>query len=126
MLALPLVIFAYSAIIAAEEQFLRNKFGAAFEAYCRDVPRWLPHLGGLRETAAASRFHWRRLLVKEYGTPFGWIGVLILVTLYNLGRDGWVPTEQPTVSFLLIVLGITAVLWLLIRILKKTHTVVAD
>ena len=93
LVALPLVVLAYAAIIAAEEQFLRDKFGAGFEDYCRDVPRWLPRFKGLGTTLSQSQFHWRRLLVKEYGTPFGWIGVLILATLYNLSRDGWTPEE---------------------------------
>lgn len=126
VVALPLVILAYSAIIAAEEQFLREKFGAAFEAYCRDVPRWAPRLQGLGTTLAQSQFHWRRLLVKEYGTPFGWIGVLILATLYNLSRDGWLASELRTASTLLQILCATAALWLIVWLLKKTHAVVAD
>lgn len=27
-----------------EEPTLRKKFGAEYEEYCRNVPRWLPHL----------------------------------------------------------------------------------
>lgn len=29
-------------IRANEEPYLRKTFGAAYEAYCRDVPRWIP------------------------------------------------------------------------------------
>ncbi|HZF27022.1 MAG TPA: isoprenylcysteine carboxylmethyltransferase family protein [Steroidobacteraceae bacterium] len=126
LVALPLVWFAYSAITAAEEDFLRGKFGAAFEAYCRDVPRWLPRLHGLGDTLSKSQFHWRRLLVKEYGTPFGWIGVLILATLYNLSHEGWTENELRVASLLLQVLAAAAALWLLVWLLKKTHVVVAD
>ena len=120
------MVLAYSAIIAAEEQFLRDKFGAAFENYCRDVPRWLPRFKGLGATLSQSQFHWRRLLVKEYGTPFGWIGVLILATLYNLSHDGWAPTELRVASLLLQVLAAAAALWLIVWLLKKTRIVVAD
>jgi protein-S-isoprenylcysteine O-methyltransferase Ste14 len=126
LVALPLVVLAYSAIIAAEEQFLREKFGAAFEAYCRDVPRWLPRIRGLGDTLSRSQFHWRRLLVKEYGTPFGWIGVVVLATLYNLARDGWAEAELRTASTLLQILSAAAALWLIVWLLKKTHLVVAD
>ena len=126
VVALPLVALAYAAITAAEEQFLREKFGAAFEAYCRDVPRWLPRLRGLGTTLSQSQFHWRRLLVKEYGTPFGWIGVLILATLYNLSHDGWEASELHTASTLLQILSAVAALWLIVWLLKKTHVVVAD
>ncbi|MCC6300665.1 MAG: isoprenylcysteine carboxylmethyltransferase family protein [Anaerolineales bacterium] len=31
-------------ILAIEEPILRNQFGAAYEEYCRSVPRWLPKL----------------------------------------------------------------------------------
>lgn len=29
-------------VVGLEEKFLRRRFGAEFEAYCREVPRWLP------------------------------------------------------------------------------------
>lgn len=37
-------VFLYSAIVPAEEAFLRRTFGAAFKAYCNAVPRILPRL----------------------------------------------------------------------------------
>src|SRR5215831_2331857 len=48
--AVPLGIFMYTSIVAAEEEYLQARFGAAFSAYCRDVPRWWPRLAGLRAT----------------------------------------------------------------------------
>lgn len=30
-------------VLACEEPILRRKFGAEYEAYCRQVPRWFPH-----------------------------------------------------------------------------------
>jgi protein-S-isoprenylcysteine O-methyltransferase Ste14 len=40
------VFFAAAAlfVIIFEEPILRNKFGAEYEAYCRQVPRWIPRL----------------------------------------------------------------------------------
>ncbi len=35
-------------IRANEEPHLRKTFGAAYEQYCRDVPRWIPHMGKRR------------------------------------------------------------------------------
>src|SRR5262245_12444710 len=49
-----LSVFFYSAIITAEENFLRGQFGPGFDEYCRNVPRWLPKLGGLGTTLGAS------------------------------------------------------------------------
>ena len=47
---IPFFILAYTCIIAAEENYLRGKFGAAFDDYCRRVNRVLPSLAGLGST----------------------------------------------------------------------------
>lgn len=51
---LPLLLIAffalvYPAVIAREERDLRARFGAAFDAYCARVPRFLPRWSGLVE-----------------------------------------------------------------------------
>jgi protein-S-isoprenylcysteine O-methyltransferase Ste14 len=76
LLVLPLVGYAYVAIVAAEEAFLREKFGAEYTEYCRRVRRWIPRLHGWRRAVAGMRFNWRRVLVKEYNTMF-----VVLLTL---------------------------------------------
>ncbi len=48
LVAVPFFLVAYSAIVAAEENFLRGKFGEPFDEYCARVPRWIPRLRGLR------------------------------------------------------------------------------
>jgi len=44
--AIPIVLLLCTATqvptVRCEEQYLRDKFGAQFEEYCRRVPRWLP------------------------------------------------------------------------------------
>jgi hypothetical protein len=50
LLALPLFGFAYRAIVAAEEQYFRGRFGEQFNAYARDVPRLWPTFQGLGST----------------------------------------------------------------------------
>jgi hypothetical protein len=65
-----LLVGAGAAVIAFEEPALTRKLAAAYEEYCRNVPRWLPRLtpwnpegpepsrvqavGGLGATAAAT------------------------------------------------------------------------
>jgi protein-S-isoprenylcysteine O-methyltransferase Ste14 len=123
--ALPLVLFAYSAIVAAEEHYLRRKFGTGFETYCRDVPRWLPRLSALRQAFASGTFHWRRVIVKEYGTPFGWINVLCAITLYRL----WLQDRHDfdaSAQLLILAMVSTTMLWAAARVLKKTKRLVAD
>ena len=42
--ALPWLLLAHFFVILYEEPHLRATFGAPYDAYCRSVPRWLPHL----------------------------------------------------------------------------------
>lgn len=126
VVALPLGFFIYASIVAAEEQYLAARFGARFEAYCRAVPRWLPRLTGLGRTLSSMQFHWRRLLLKEYGTPFGWMSVLVLMTLYNIWMsDQWM-ARTGDVHTLKTVFVTTFLLWLLAWSIKRTRYLVAD
>lgn len=79
----PLFFFVYWAIISAEENFLGNKFGADFKEYVSRVNRVIPNFSGFAQTWAGHSFKWRRVLVKEYGTAFIWIGGAILVIERN-------------------------------------------
>lgn len=124
--AVALFAFAYAAVVAAEEQYLLGKFGPAYAAYCRDVPRWVPRLRGLGATLSEGEFHWRRVVVKEYGTPFGWISaiaVIGLVRLWPAREDG---ASRLAAEVLAAVLAVTAGLWLVARVLKKTRILVGD
>ena len=126
LLAVPFGVFIYVAIIAAEEDFLRRKFGEAFDAYCRDVPRWLPRLAGLGATLNSMEYKWRRVVVKEYGTPFGWITFICLIAAVHLWRMQRLDIHDGAGQVLLWVWGVTFVLWAVARVLKKTNTLVAD
>lgn len=80
---IPIGVLIHVAIIAAEEDFLRNKFGVEFDAYCARSPRWFPKLAGLRGTLCRAPFNLRRVLVKEYQKPFDWLVALALIVLIN-------------------------------------------
>lgn len=42
LLSLPWFLLFRQVVISIEEPALRRKFGAAYEEYCRRVPRWIP------------------------------------------------------------------------------------
>ncbi|MDR2215488.1 MAG: isoprenylcysteine carboxylmethyltransferase family protein [Nevskiaceae bacterium] len=125
-IAVPLFVFVYIAIVAAEENFLRGKFGDAFNRYCADVPRWLPGPGQLSALLKQGRFHWKRVVVKEYGTPMGWITMLMLVMLWQLRRAGLLDAHRQSLAVLLALFGVLCVAYLTVRVLKRSRRLVAD
>jgi hypothetical protein len=126
LVAIPLTAFIYRAIVAAEENYLRGRFGAAFDAYCRNVPRFVPRLRGLGATFSSMDFRWRRVLVKEYGTPTAWILVWCGIVYWNLRRHGELALYTCATQCLLAVALLAVAGWVIARYLKKSGRVVAD
>ncbi len=83
-IGIPFVGFIYASIISAEENFLRGKFGAAYDIYCATVPRLVPNLHGLRDSLAGYTFQWRRVLLKEYVTFSVTLAGLIGIRMWTL------------------------------------------
>jgi len=81
----PLFLFIFAAMRRRREAYLRASSGRRSTAYVRDVPRWLLRFRGLGTTLAESEFHWRRVLVKEYGTPTGWVIGICASVLWDSG-----------------------------------------
>jgi protein-S-isoprenylcysteine O-methyltransferase Ste14 len=114
--------FMYQAITLAEEAYLERKFGKAFDAYCRAVPRWWPTLRGLEQTFARTRFNWTRVLAKEYSAPLGWTLPIVLIGLYNIAATTGLAARPVAVAVLWSTLGAAALFWFAVGLLKKTHS----
>jgi protein-S-isoprenylcysteine O-methyltransferase Ste14 len=78
LLAAVALLFAaqYRAIIAAEEHFLRERFGAAYDAYCARVPRFWPRLA---RSGSVGPWDFRRALRKEHNPAAAWVAIAILL-----------------------------------------------
>jgi protein-S-isoprenylcysteine O-methyltransferase Ste14 len=120
---LPLMAVAYWTIIAAEENFLRNKFGDVFDAYCARVSRLFFKPLGLGATLQGMTFHWARVVVKEYGTTFAWTVGYILVVLQNAWLSGESISATPLSMTLWTALGLVIVAYLTSRFLKKREII---
>ncbi len=119
LIVIPLTLLAYSATVAAEEAYLRKKFGTQYEDYCRRVNRWWPRLTLFRSSVSGMHFNWKRVLLKEYNTTF--ILVALMVCLYiwtQYSVQGASALPSPSV-FLAGVLA-WALLYLTVRSLKKS------
>ncbi len=113
------VLFAYRAIVAAEETYLRARFGAEYEDYCRRVRRWLPDFRGLGRSLDGYRFDWRRLLVKEYGTAYVWTAAALLLLAYEVLTRSDYRQEARHLAMLALLLAFATAGWAAARYVKK-------
>lgn len=116
---IPVFLFIYQAIVLAEEDFLRKKFGSGFDEYCNKVNRWFPGFSGLGKTMSSMEFKWKRWILKEHTTQYIWLAGIILILLLRYpeltGND---ETKRNTTGIILL-LALT-LLYILIRVLKKS------
>lgn len=114
-------LVGYSGIVAAEEVYLRGKFGSAYDAYARTVPRWLPNIRGLRQSLAGMRFNWRRVVLKEYTSMYTWMaGAVVLLAADTLTYHSY--QERATyLNTLVVCFALLTVGWATARYLKKSH-----
>ncbi len=118
--AIPFFAFSYWAIIAAEENYLRNKFGQEFDEYCARVNRLIPNFTGLGQTLTWTRFNWPRLVTAEYGSTFIWLAATILVTLKNVWLNGEYDHGRPLVWSLWALFIAVSFAYAVARFLKKS------
>jgi protein-S-isoprenylcysteine O-methyltransferase Ste14 len=119
VIIIPIFLFVYQAIVLAEENFLRGKFGPGYDQYCSKVNRWWPSLKGIGTTFSGMQFNWRRWILKEHTTQFIWLNGIVLILLLKYpeltGGD-----EQLRNLLIGVILGAILLLYLLVRYLKKT------
>jgi protein-S-isoprenylcysteine O-methyltransferase Ste14 len=89
VLALALLGFGlqYRAIIAVEEAFLTERFGAVYLEFTARVPRFWPRLSpapSAGPTGAGPAFSWARVLRKEHNPVAAWL--LLSIALRALDR----------------------------------------
>lgn len=117
-IVMPLFLFIYQAIVLAEENFLRNKFGAQFDAYCKKVNRWLINFSGIGETMSGMQFNYKRWILKEYNTLLVWLVGIVAILIFRYPQIVPEPDNR-VVIFTAIVLAL-GVLYAYVRYLKKS------
>ncbi|QRR03899.1 methyltransferase family protein [Dyadobacter sandarakinus] len=117
-IVIPFFLFIYQAIVLAEENFLRGKFGAQFDQYCRRVSRWGIRLSGLSETFAGMRFNYKRWILKEYNTLFVWLVGIVAIILYRYPQLFESDDERRQIFVAWVVF--VGVVYGIIKYLKKT------
>jgi protein-S-isoprenylcysteine O-methyltransferase Ste14 len=125
-IATPLFLFFYQAIVRAEENFLRNKFGESFDEYCSRVNRWVPDLSGLGKTISSMEFKWKRVVIREYTATYIWLSgaVLIVMKHFYLHDDRF--SLHKHLTLFIIILASLLVLYLFTRYMKKSRIITSD
>ncbi|MFT4152800.1 methyltransferase family protein [Parafilimonas sp.] len=119
VIMIPFFLFIYQAIVLAEENFLRNKFGGQFNNYCARVNRWVPSIKGIGKTFSGMRFNWKRYIAKEHTTTFIWlVGIVLLLLFYYPQLTNYDSRLRNTL--LAIILAALLVVYLFTRVLKKS------
>ncbi len=123
VIMIPFFLFVYQAIVLAEENFLRNKFGEQFNTYCARVNRWIPKLKGISSTFSNMKFNWKRYINKEHTTTFIWLcGIVLLLLFYYPQLTHYNFSLRNTL--LIIILSVLLVIYIIVRILKKSGRLV--
>lgn len=104
----------YERIMAAEESFLRARFGEAFDDWARRTPAFVPRLG--LWTAPALPFSLRTVLKREYSGLLGLVATIFVVDLVT----NWAAPGPLVFPGFWVVLGpATLTVYLVLSVLKK-------
>ncbi|HMG67483.1 MAG TPA: isoprenylcysteine carboxylmethyltransferase family protein [Chitinophagaceae bacterium] len=122
----PVFLIFWQAIVLAEENYLRNKFGEQYNEYCRKVNRWLINFKGFGKTLSSMQFKWRRVIIREYNSTYIWMtgAVLIVMKHFYFHKDQF-DFQKNLTTFICILVGLL-LLYLFARYLKKSKTIVSD
>lgn len=126
IIGIALALSAYHAIVAAEEEFLLDKFGDQYRDYCASVNRWLPSPSRVKRALDESRFNWPRVVIKDYNTVFVWLTAALAMLAYEhlsllAYRQNWADQVPLGVIFIGLV-----VMYLVARVLKKKRLLTED
>ena len=126
LIFLPLFVFAYQAIVIAEEDFLNDRFGPQYKNYLKRVNRWVPNLKGIGNTINSSTFKWRRVIVKEYNSIYIWLTGAVLLILKNYRSYSTAQNFYKSLPFFILVIFSLTVCYSIVRYLKKSLKLVGD
>lgn len=119
LVMVPFFLFIYQAIILAEENFLRGKFGDSFNDYCANTNRWTLKLAGLGDTIRSFQFKTKTAIFKEYNTTYIWFSGIIAVIALNVYRVYGPELLNQYKAVLITAFVLVTLAYLITKIIKK-------
>ncbi|MFQ5687666.1 MAG: hypothetical protein ACE5GV_13510, partial [Candidatus Scalindua sp.] len=113
-------IFGYLAIVMAEEDFLKKKFGVEYEGYYNSVPRFIPRFAGIRKTLSSGGFDWIRFIRKEYNMICIWVSSVVVLAIWEEILHSGYAASKDVVLMLSFCLIPILLFYCVTRYLKKT------
>lgn len=107
----------YERIMFAEEQFLRGKFGDAYDKWSLTVPPFIPSFRNLKP--ANLPFSFRNVLKREYN---GFANIFITFAFLDFVRNYAISGDYFLTPVWMWLLISSMVIWLVLRILRKKTT----
>jgi protein-S-isoprenylcysteine O-methyltransferase Ste14 len=107
----------YERIMFAEEEFLREKFGPAFEAWAEYTPAILPRFRQWRRPELP--FSWKTVLRREYSSFFA---IVVIFTVLNLLSEFFLHGRLAPDAMWLAIFFLGLTIYLTLRWLKKKTT----
>lgn len=104
----------YERIMFAEEQFLRRKFGEAYDKYSEKVKSFLP--AGFRFIPPELPFSVKNVLKREYNT---FINIFLIFALLDLFRNYFLTGRIFFTKIWLFLLCASLLFWIIIRLIHK-------
>jgi|SRR5262245_58186932 len=119
-------VIAYASMILEEERYLRGRFGAEYEEYCRRVPRLAIRPSGLGRTFRSMPFQWKRVLRKEYGTTFTGASALLALLAWERLRLPGYESHRIEIAWLAAAWVVVFLGYMTVRVLKKRNALADD
>lgn len=120
VIVVPVFLFIYQAIVLAEENFLKQKFGQEYLDYCTNVNRWIPSLKGIGTTLSNMKFNWTRWLFTEYNTQIFWLTGVGLTIIFKFPE---LVDYSNRNRFSLYLIALMVVYYIFLRWLRKSGKV---
>jgi protein-S-isoprenylcysteine O-methyltransferase Ste14 len=111
----------YERIMYAEEEFLRDKFGAAYLKWANQTPAFWPNFSRWR--ASDLPFSWRNVLKREY---HGLFGIVFAFTMLEVAGDYIVSGQFELDGLWVGIFSVNLVIYLLLRFLAKKTCLLED